>query len=100
MKLAIIKTGGKQYVVTPGQKLKVEKLEGAEGSTVQLPALLKADGDAVKIGKPSLADFISATLIKTAKGEKINVVKFKRKVRYRRLRGHRQYETQLQIGQF
>jgi large subunit ribosomal protein L21 len=100
MKLAVIATGGKQYVVIPGQKLKIEKLTAAEGEIVKLPALLLADGDAVTIGKPTVSATIPATVLVTEKGDKVSVIKFKSKVRYRRVKGHRQIQTQIQIGQF
>jgi large subunit ribosomal protein L21 len=96
---AIIETGGKQYKVTPGQTIDVERLDVAEGSTVDLDrVLLIADGDKVTLGKPTVD---GAKVVATSQGEgkakKIIVLKYKPKVRYRRKMGHRQLYTRLAI---
>jgi len=96
---AIIETGGKQYKVTPGQSIDVERLDVAEGNTVDLDrVLLIADGDKVTVGTPTIE---GARVIATSKGEgkgkKIIVFKYKPKVRYRRKMGHRQLYTSLTI---
>ncbi|MEE8598479.1 MAG: 50S ribosomal protein L21, partial [Dehalococcoidales bacterium] len=82
---AIIETGGKQYKVTPGQTIDVERLDVAEGSTVELEkVLLIAEGDKMKVGTPTVE---GAKVIATSQGEgrtrKIIVFKYKPKVRYR-----------------
>jgi len=96
---AIIETGGKQYKVTPGQTIDVERLDAAEGSTVELDrVLLIADGDKVKVGTPTVE---GAKVIATSQGEgrtkKVIVFKYKPKVRYRKKTGHRQFYTRLVI---
>ncbi len=96
---AIIETGGKQYKVTPGQVLDVERLDVAEGDTVNLDrVLLIADGDKVTVGNPIIERAkVVATSQGEAKGEKVTVFKYKPKVRYRKKTGHRQHYTRLVI---
>ncbi|MBA7640926.1 hypothetical protein ES703_48597 [subsurface metagenome] len=96
---AIVETGGKQYRVTPGQTIDVERLDVAEGDTVELDrVLLIADGDQVTVGQPTVEGAkVMATSQGEGKGKKIIVFKYKSKVRYRRKRGHRQLYTRLMI---
>ena len=96
---AIIETGGKQYKVTPGQSIDVERLDVAEGNTVDLDrVLLIADGDKVTVGTPTIEGAkVIATSQGEGKGKKIIVFKYKPKVRYRRKMGHRQLYTSLTI---
>ena len=96
---AIIETGGKQYKVTPGQTIDVERLGVAEGDTVDLDrVLLIADGDKVTVGTPTIDGAkVVATSQGDGKGKKIIVLKYKPKVRYRRKTGHRQLYTRLVI---
>ena len=96
---AVIETGGKQYKVTPGQTIDVERLEVAEGRTVELDrVLLVADGDKVRVGTPTVDGAkVVATSQGEGKGKKIIVFKYKPKVRYRRKTGHRQLYTRLVI---
>jgi large subunit ribosomal protein L21 len=96
---AIIETGGKQYRVSPGQTIDVERLDVAEGDTVELDrVLLIADGDQVTVGTPNLDGAkVVATSQGEGKGEKIIVLKYKPKVRYRKKTGHRQRYTRLVI---
>ncbi len=96
-KIAVIKTGGKQYKVKEGQVLKVEKLEAEPTTKVKLETLLVADGPKVEIGAPSLGEKVEAEVIRTAKGDKVTVVKYKNKTRYKRTLGHRQQFTELKI---
>jgi len=97
MAYAIVKTGGKQYRVEPGQSLLVEKLEGGEGDTVQLePVLFRSDdivfgADALKKVK------VSARIVGHERGKKLRVFKFKPKRGYRRRTGHRQSLTRIEI---
>lgn len=99
MKYAVIETGGKQYLVHEGQELKVEKLELADGEKITFDALLMSeDGTTAVIGAPVVkGSKVTATILKTALGEKISIVKYKRKVRYRRHTGHRQPFTAIKI---
>ena len=96
---AVIKTGGKQYRVSPGDLLVVEKLEGEPGAAVAFgDVLMLGDGEAVTIGAP-LVDgaSVAATLVETRKGEKVKIFKKIRRQGYRRTRGHRQHESVLRV---
>jgi len=96
---AIVKTGGKQFVVREGEELIAEWLEeNPVGSTVELMTLLVSDdeGKDVKVGKPTVGK-VSATVVEHGRGEKVLVVKYKPKSRYRRHVGHRQPFTKLKI---
>ncbi|OGO00794.1 MAG: 50S ribosomal protein L21 [Chloroflexi bacterium RBG_13_52_12] len=99
MNYAIIESGGKQYKVTEGQTIEIDRLEAEEGGSVQLDkVLLIADGDNVTVGKPFVDGArVMATVKKNGKGDKIIVFKYKAKVRYRRKNGHRQLFTSLNI---
>jgi large subunit ribosomal protein L21 len=96
---AIIETGGKQYRVNPGQTIDVERLEVAEGDTVELHrVLLIGDGDRVTVGMPTVDGAkVLATAKGAGKGDKVIVFKYKPKVRYRKKTGHRQLHTRLVI---
>lgn len=84
-------------MVTEGQSLRVEKLNEKDGATIKLDTLLVADGTTVDIGAPVVKTSVSAKVMNQGLADKIHVVKFKSKVRYRRNRGHRQPFTQIQI---
>jgi large subunit ribosomal protein L21 len=96
---AVIKTGGKQYRVQPGDVLVVEKLDGEPGANVAFgEVLMLGDGDAITLGVPVVEGAsVSATLIETRKGEKVKIFKKIRRQGYRRTKGHRQPETVLQV---
>ncbi len=96
---AIIETGGKQYKVSPGQTIEVERLGVAEGDTVEMSrVLLIADGDRLMVGTPTIDGArVTATSQGEGKGKKIIVLKYKPKVRYRKKTGHRQLYTRLAI---
>ncbi len=96
---AVIKTGGKQYRVAKDDVIVIEKLEGQPGDTISFKdVLLVSDGASVQIGAPVVAGAsVTGTLIETAKGEKVTVFKKRRRNTYRRKRGHRQFETKVQI---
>jgi large subunit ribosomal protein L21 len=96
---AIIETGGKQYKVNPGQTIDVERLNVAEGNTVELDrVLLIADGERVVVGTPTVDGAkVVATAQGEGKGKKVIVFKYKPKVRYRKKTGHRQLYTRLVI---
>jgi large subunit ribosomal protein L21 len=95
---AVIKTGGKQYRVTEGDRLRVEKLAGEVGGTVELGEVLMLGGDAPKIGKPTVAGAkVVAEIVAQDRAKKIIVFKIKRRKNYRRKSGHRQPFTELRI---
>jgi large subunit ribosomal protein L21 len=96
---AVIKTGGKQYRVTEGDTLQVEKLAGAAGDPIQFDdVLLVGGGDAVKVGKPLVGGAsVKAEVISQDRGDKIIVFKMRRRKNYRRKQGHRQAYTRVKI---
>jgi len=100
-KIAVIKTGGKQYKVASGDKIHVEKIEGKEGNKIDFKeVLLVADtkGTEVKIGDPLVkATKVSGVIEKQYKDKKVTVIKYKNKIRYRRKKGHRQAKTLVKI---
>lgn len=95
---AVIKTGGKQYIVTPNQKLKVEKLK-VEGEKVEFTdVLLVANDTDIKVGKPTIAGAkVVAKVLSQGKSKKVTIIKYKSKSRYQTKRGHRQPFTELLI---
>jgi len=97
--IAIIKTGGKQYKVAPGQKIKIEKLEGSEGDAINLgDVLLMADEKDVKIGQPKVEGAkVTAKILKQDRAKKVIVFKYKPKKRYQVKRGHRQPYTLIEV---
>lgn len=96
---AVIKTGGKQYLVTPGQKLKIEKINAEEGdSFVFEEILLTSDRQNLQIGTPMVAGAkAEAKVLKQGRARKIIVFKYHNKTRYRKKQGHRQYFTEVEI---
>ena len=96
---AIVETGGKQYKVSPGETIDVERLPAEEGSTIELDrVLLVAQGGKVSVGKPTVEKAkVLAEVLGEDKGEKVTVFKYKSKVDYRRRKGHRQIHTRLAI---
>lgn len=96
---AVIETGGKQYKVSPGQTIDVERLDVAEGKTVDLDrVLLIGDGKRVTVGAPTVDGAkVVATSQGEGKGDKVIIFKYKPKVRYRKKTGHRQFYTRLVI---
>ena len=96
---AVVETGGKQYRVTLGDTIEVEKLEGGIGDTITLtPVLLMGRGSEVTIGNPHLPNtHVEAQIVAQKRGEKIIIFKHKRRKNYRRKQGHRQYLTSLKI---
>lgn len=97
---AVIKTGGKQYRVTSGDKLKVEKLTADVGAEIIFDqVLMVADGDNVKAGTPLVAGAaVKATVVSHGKGDKVRIFKMKRRKHYRKTQGHRQHYTEVQIS--
>lgn len=96
---AVIRTGGKQYRVAPGDIVEVEKLDGSVGDSIQLDdVLLVVNGDAVQVGMPTVAGAsVSAKITGQHKGEKVRIFKYRPKKRIRVRKGHRQQLTRLQI---
>ena len=97
---AVIKTGGKQYKVKEGGVLKIEKIAGNAGDKIDFEVLLLADeeGKDVKVGKPMVAGAkVAAEILEQGRARKVNVIKYKPKVRYRRKAGHRQMYTKVKI---
>ena len=101
MTWAIIKTGGKQYKIKDGDKIKVEKLAGEVGQEIEIKDVLltaEADGQSIKIGAPLVTGAkVQTKVLEQGRGKKIRVIKYKSKVRYRKEFGHRQPFTELEI---
>jgi len=95
---AVIQTGGKQYRVSEGDVLRVEKLAAEEGATVDFDVLMVADGDTVKVGQPLVAGGkVSATVESHGRGDKVKIIKFRRRKHHMKRQGHRQSYTALKI---
>jgi large subunit ribosomal protein L21 len=96
---AVVKTGGKQSKVAPGEKLKVEQIPADVGAEVVLDqVLMVGDGDAVRVGQPTLAGAtVKATVVAHGRGEKIRIFKMRRRKHYQKHQGHRQNYTELRI---
>jgi len=96
---AVIKTGGKQYKVAPGEKLKVETLTADVGATVSFDQVLMiASGDSHKIGAPTLAGGkVTAEVVSHGRGDKIRIIKHRRRKNSHREMGHRQNYTEVKI---
>lgn len=97
--IAIIETGGKQYLLKKGDKIQIEKLAGDAGSVITFDKILfSSDGKDFTLGKPYIADAkVEAKVLKQGRGDKIRVFKYKAKSKYRRTIGHRQHFTELEI---
>jgi len=97
--LAIIKTGGKQYKVKVGDRIKVEKLPGEEGEKVTFSEVLFwGNGEKIKVGTPLIKGAkVEGTIMKTAKAKKVVGIKHKAKKRYKVKFGHRQTMTEVEI---
>ena len=95
---AIIKTGGKQYVVEEGKVISIEKLDVEEGAEVTFDEVLLVSGDDVKIGQPNVAGAkVTGKVLEQGKERKIRIFKYKAKSNYRRRQGHRQPFTKVKI---
>lgn len=99
--LAVIETGGKQYLIRPGDTLKVEKLLAEPGKDVVFDKVLlicEEDGTKMKLGAPYIEGAaVSVSVEEQGRSKKIRVVKFKRKIRYKRVHGHRQAFTKVKV---
>jgi large subunit ribosomal protein L21 len=96
---AVIRTGGKQYKVHEDQVLRVEKLEGSEGSEIEFnDVLLYSDGETITLGSPQVENaVVKAHVLEQCKGKKQLVFKYKKRKGYRKMRGHRQHYTEIRI---
>ncbi len=96
---AVIRTGGKQYRVEENQVLKIEKLEGTEGTEVEFDdILLYSDGDNITLGTPKVENaVVKGHIIDQGRTKKVLVFKYKRRKGYRKMRGHRQHFTEVKI---
>jgi large subunit ribosomal protein L21 len=97
--LAVIKTGGKQYLVSKGDKLKIEKLDAKEGKSVTFKdVLLVEKAKSVKVGTPIIKGVkVTGKVLKQDRGEKVTIFKYKPKKRYKVKKGHRQPYTEVEI---
>ena len=96
---AVFKTGGKQYRASQGDKLKIEKLDAEAGATVEFgDVLMVGEGTSVQVGKPLLAGAkVTGKVVAQDRHDKISVIKFKRRTTYKRMHGHRQAFTLVEI---
>jgi large subunit ribosomal protein L21 len=96
---AVVKTGGKQYRVSAGEKLRIEQIAAEVGQEIVLDqVLVVADGDALKMGTPLVAGAtVKAKVLKQGRGDKVLIFKMRRRKHYRRSQGHRQNYTEIEI---
>lgn len=96
---AVIKTGGKQYRVSAGEKLKVEQIPADIGAEIVLDqVLMVSDGDAVKLGAPLVSGAsVKAKVVAHGRGDKVSIFKMRRRKHYRKSQGHRQNFTEIEI---
>ena len=96
---AVVRTGGKQYKVAPGEKLKVEQIPADVGAEVVLDQVLMiGEGESVRLGQPTVAGAsVKATVVAHGRGDKVRIFKMRRRKNYHRTQGHRQNFTELKI---
>jgi large subunit ribosomal protein L21 len=96
---AVIKAGGKQYRVAPGENIKIEQVQADVGATIVLDhVLMVADGEAVKLGTPTVAGAkVSATVVAHGRGPKVRIFKMRRRKHYMKTQGHRQNYTEIRV---
>ena len=96
---AVIKTGGKQYKVAAGDKIRVEKIECNEGDLIDFnEVLIHFDGENLSVGKPMLSGIkVNAKVLQNGRGKKVKIIKFKRRKHHMKQRGHRQPFTEVEI---
>ena len=96
---AVIKTGGKQYRVSPGDKLKIETIDAEVGASFDFDTVLMiSDGDAITVGTPTIASAkVTAEVVAHGRGKKVEIIKFRRRKHHQKRTGHRQNFTQVQI---
>ena len=97
---AVIKTGGKQYKVAPGEKLKIEQIPADVGAEVILDqVLMVGEGESVRLGQPTVAGAtVKATVVAHGRGEKVKIFKMRRRKHYQKHQGHRQNFTEIEIS--
>ena len=94
---AIIATGGKQYKVSEGDVIKIEKIDAEAGNTVTFDQVIAVSDDTLKVGADVANASVSATVVEQGRYRKVIVYKYKRKTGYHKKKGHRQYFTQVKI---
>jgi len=96
---AVIKTGGKQYRVTTGEKLKIEQIPADVGSQITLDqVLMVGEGESVKVGNPLVSGAkVTATVVSHGRGDKVRIFKMRRRKHYQRTQGHRQNYTEIRV---
>ena len=96
---AVVKTGGKQYKVAPGEKLKIEQIPADVGAQVTLDqVLMVGGGESVRVGTPTVAGVsVLATVVAHGRGEKVKIFKLRRRKHYQKTQGHRQSYTEVRI---
>ena len=96
---AVVKTGGKQYKVSPGDVVRVETLDAKKGDTVEIKDVyMIADGDQMSVGKPLLETAkVTAEVVEQARGEKLIIFKHRRRKGFRKTNGHRQNYTAIKV---
>src|SRR5690242_2391583 len=96
---AVVKTGGKQYKVAPGEKLKIEQIPADVGAEVILDqVLMVGEGESVRLGQPVVSGAtVKATVVAHGRGEKVKIIKMRRRKHYQKHQGHRQNYTELRI---
>ena len=101
--IAVIETGGKQYLVKTGETLKIEKIDAEVGKKIDFDKILliaQEDGKDTKIGTPYVDGIkVSAEVLEQGRDKKVRVVKYKRKIRYKKVFGNRQHFTKIKIGE-
>jgi large subunit ribosomal protein L21 len=97
---AVVKTGGKQYRVAAGEKLRIEQIPADVGSEVVLDqVLMLAEGDAVRVGTPLVSGAtVTATVLAHGRGDKVRIFKLRRRKHYQKRQGHRQNYTEIQVS--
>lgn len=96
---AVFKTGGKQYKAAPGDIVRVERLEAENGAAVELDeVLMVADGDDIRVGSPMIdGGKVQAEVVRHGRGDKVRIIKFKRRKHHMKRMGHRQHFTEIKI---
>jgi large subunit ribosomal protein L21 len=96
---AVFRTGGKQYRASAGDRLRLERLDAAVGDAVEFDqVLMVGEGADVKVGAPLVAGGkVGAKVVAQGRGDKVTIIKFKRRAHYKRVRGHRQFFTEVEI---
>lgn len=95
---AVIRTGGKQYRVTPGEVIRIEKAAAGENNVIEFNDVLAFSSDSDAVGKPDSAK-VTGTIVEEGRGDKILVFHYKRKKQYKKLQGHRQAYTAVRINE-